>query len=103
MLQTALVGGWYAGLEEHRRQAVANRDLWESLFAPRPRRERLVTFCWVKGHSGDRWNDVVDLLAVEAATTAAAPPALTRAPSVDRAGRPLVVGVCRTVRSCPWN
>jgi ribonuclease HI len=28
-----------------------------------------VTFRWVKGHSGDRMNDLVDLLAVEAAQT----------------------------------
>jgi ribonuclease HI len=28
-----------------------------------------VTFRWVKGHSGDRWNDLVDMLAVEAAQT----------------------------------
>jgi ribonuclease HI len=28
-----------------------------------------VRFSWVKGHSGDEMNDLVDLLAVEAATT----------------------------------
>ncbi|MEE2957336.1 MAG: RNase H family protein [Actinomycetota bacterium] len=27
-----------------------------------------VDFRWVKGHSGDRWNDEADRLAVEAAT-----------------------------------
>jgi ribonuclease HI len=47
---------------------VANRDLWEPLLelalAPNP----AVSFRWVKGHSGDRWNDRVD----ELATTAAA-------------------------------
>ena len=28
-----------------------------------------ITFRWVKGHSGDRWNDIADRLAVEAAQT----------------------------------
>jgi len=28
-----------------------------------------VTFRWVKGHSGDRMNELVDMLAVEAAQT----------------------------------
>ena len=60
-----LTRGWVGSAK----QKVANRDLWESLFALVLDGERLVTFCWVKGHSGDRWNDVVDLLAVEAATT----------------------------------
>ena len=62
--------GWYRrGWKNTAGKPVANRDLWESLFALVLDGERLVTFCWVKGHSGDRWNDVVDLLAVEAATT----------------------------------
>jgi ribonuclease HI len=29
-----------------------------------------VSFSWVKGHSGDRWNDFVDELAVAAAVAA---------------------------------
>ncbi len=29
--------------------------------------EAAVSFRWVKGHSGDRWNDRVDELATEAA------------------------------------
>jgi ribonuclease HI len=46
---------------------VANRDLWETLFALALDPGRAVTFEWVKGHSGDRMNDVVDALATEAA------------------------------------
>jgi ribonuclease HI len=46
---------------------VANRDLWERLLDLALDSSRPVTFDWVKGHSGDRMNDVVDLLATEAA------------------------------------
>ena len=65
---------WWVGWERRgwRNSAgkpVANRDLWEPLIdvvraAPRP-----VRFRWVKGHSGDRWNDFVDQLAVAAASS----------------------------------
>ena len=45
---------------------MANRDLWEPLIeAVRSRGD--VSFRWVKGHSGDRWNDEADRLAVQAA------------------------------------
>ena len=46
---------------------VANRDLWEPLVEAVKLRE--VRFGWVKGHSGDPGNDLVDMLAVEAART----------------------------------
>ena len=49
------------------RKPIASRDLWEPLIdAYRTRGD--VGFRWVKGHSGDQWNDRADLLAVEAAT-----------------------------------
>ncbi|MGH8987774.1 MAG: ribonuclease H family protein [Acidimicrobiales bacterium] len=47
---------------------VANRDLWEPLLALALDPAMLVRFEWVKGHSGDRWNDVVDELANAAAS-----------------------------------
>jgi ribonuclease HI/uncharacterized phage-like protein YoqJ len=47
------------------RKPVANRDLWEP-FVELVRDRRDVTFRWVKGHSGDPMNDLVDRLAVEA-------------------------------------
>jgi ribonuclease HI len=59
--------GWVRrGWLNSQRKPVANRDLWEPLI------ERVlargdVTFRWVKGHSGDPMNDMVDGLAVEAA------------------------------------
>jgi ribonuclease HI len=46
---------------------VANRDLWEPLVELGTSRSRPVRFGWVKGHSGDPMNDLVDGLATEAA------------------------------------
>src|SRR5262245_17190072 len=61
--------GWIArDWKNSQRKPVANRDLWEPLIdLVRGRGD--VTFRWVKGHSGDAMNDVVDRLAVEAAVT----------------------------------
>ena len=44
---------------------VKNRDLWEPLIELVRARGDDVSFEWVKGHSGDFMNDLVDLLAVE--------------------------------------
>lgn len=59
--------GWLArGWKNSQKQPVANRDLWEPLIdLVRARGD--VTFTWVKGHSGNRMNDLVDALAVVAA------------------------------------
>ncbi|MEO6987713.1 MAG: SLOG family protein [Aquihabitans sp.] len=46
------------------RKPVKNRELWEPLVAARDRRASELTFEWVKGHSGDPMNDLVDELAV---------------------------------------
>jgi ribonuclease HI len=46
---------------------VANRDLWEPLIELALSTAVPVSFRWVKGHSGDRWNDRVDELATQAA------------------------------------
>ena len=56
--------GWLArGWLTSAKKPVANRDLWEPLVnAVRERGN--VSFRWVKGHSGDRMNDLVDQLAV---------------------------------------
>jgi len=60
-----LANGWV----NSKRQPVANRDLWEPLVTlVRDRGD--VTFRKVKGHSGDRMNDLADRLAVAAARTA---------------------------------
>lgn len=57
--------GWRArGWKNSRREPVANRDLWEPFVDLVERRD--VTFEWVKGHSGDPMNELVDALAVAA-------------------------------------
>ena len=59
--------GWLArGWLTSAKKPVANRDLWEPLVSE-VRSRGNVEFRWVKGHSGDPMNDLVDLLAVAAA------------------------------------
>ncbi|HEY8093545.1 MAG TPA: ribonuclease H [Acidimicrobiales bacterium] len=59
--------GWLRkGWLNSQRKPVANRDLWEPLITLVRSREAEVTFRWVKGHSGDPMNDLVDQLAVAA-------------------------------------
>jgi ribonuclease HI len=60
--------GWQRrGWKNSQGKPVANQDLWRELLALALDPDRPVTFEWVKGHSGDRMNDLVDLLATEAA------------------------------------
>ncbi len=59
--------GWLRrGWKNASKKPVANRDLWEPLIDLVRARGDDVEFRWVKGHSGDEWNDVVDELAVAA-------------------------------------
>ncbi len=90
---------WYEAWERKgwtkKGEAVINVDLWKPLVELVRARRGEVSFEWVRGHSGDAMNDVVDRLAVEAATTQAgrtgtAPPVglgAADAPSA-RTGRP---------------
>jgi len=60
--------GWWKGWERRgwrnsAKQPVANRDLWEPLIAAH-KAGRFGVPRWVKGHSGDPMNDLVDRLAV---------------------------------------
>ena len=64
--------GWWRGWQRRgwknsQNKPVANRDLWEPLIELALATEVHVRFRWVKGHSGDRWNDRVDELATQAA------------------------------------
>jgi len=57
--------GWLArGWVTSARKPVVSRDLWEPLITLVDERGD-VAFRWVKGHSGDEMNDLVDALAVE--------------------------------------
>jgi ribonuclease HI/uncharacterized phage-like protein YoqJ len=60
-----LARGWI----NKQKKPVANRDLWEPLINEYRRRADEISFTWVKGHSDDKLNDVVDRLAVEASLT----------------------------------
>ena len=60
--------GWLKrGWKNSQGQPVANRDLWEQLIELVLNSGRNVRFTWVKGHSGDKGNDFVDVLATAAA------------------------------------
>ncbi len=52
------------GWKNSQKQPVANRDLWEPLIELV--KARKPSWRWVKGHSGNRLNDLVDQLAVAA-------------------------------------
>ncbi len=62
--------GWCRrGWKNSQGKPVANRDLWEPLLELALDPSVPVWFSWVRGHSGDRWNDVVDGLATAAAAS----------------------------------
>ncbi len=62
--------GWFArGWKNSQKQPVANQDLWKPLITLYLDHQSQVTFEWVKGHSGNRMNDLVDALAVAAAVS----------------------------------
>ncbi len=61
--------GWRArGWVNAKREPVANQDLWRPLIEQVvDLRKGEVELAWVKGHAGDRMNELVDRLATEAA------------------------------------
>lgn len=62
--------GWLRkGWTNSQRKPVANRDLWEPLIDLYRAEPTRIQWQWVKGHSGDVMNDLVDRLAVEATAT----------------------------------
>lgn len=67
--------GWRArGWKNAKGEPVANQDLWRPLIEQVvDERPGEITFRWVKGHSGDPMNDLVDRLANEAARTQSVP------------------------------
>jgi ribonuclease HI len=70
---------WKAnGWKNSQRQPVANVDLWQPLIELVI--ERSPKFQWVKGHSGDPMNDLVDALAVAASKGPFPPRAVSPVP-----------------------
>ena len=68
---------WWANWEKNgwrnaQKQPVANQDIWKPLIALVKANIHRIEFVWVKGHSGNPMNDLVDRLAVAAAKVAAA-------------------------------
>ena len=60
--------GWMRrGWRNSNRKPVANPDLWKPLIEEHLSRPGEISFRWVKGHSGDEWNEIVDQLAAGAA------------------------------------
>ncbi|MHB8244008.1 MAG: ribonuclease H family protein [Acidimicrobiales bacterium] len=70
--------GWRAkGWRNAKGEPVANQDLWRPLIEQMiDIRAGEIEMTWVKGHSGDPMNDLVDRLAVAAARSQAAVSAL---------------------------
>ncbi len=84
--------GWLArGWKNSKKEPVANRDLWEP-FIELVRERDDVTWDWVKGHSGDPMNDLVDRLAVAASHgkegSGDSPPTEDQLGPPDTVGRP---------------
>jgi len=62
---TEWLAGWKArGWKTASKKPVKNQDLWQVLDAEVKRHD--VSWHWVKGHSGDRYNELADTLAVTA-------------------------------------
>lgn len=60
--------GWVAnGWRNKAKKPVANQDLWKPLVEEYQAAPERLQFEWVKGHSSDQMNDLVDRLAVDAA------------------------------------
>ncbi|MDA3041318.1 MAG: hypothetical protein O3C27_17680, partial [Actinomycetota bacterium] len=60
--------GWLKrGWKGSANKPVANRDLWEPLIDLYLERRQEITFVWIKGHAGNRMNEIADQLAVAAA------------------------------------
>ncbi len=98
--------GWHRrGWRNSKKEPVANRDLWEP-FIELVEERGDVRFRWVKGHSGDPMNDLVDALAVRAGASQASdagdePPDLADllAESAPRTGADAGRGAHRTDQS----
>ncbi len=93
--------GWIArGWKNSQKKPVANRDIWEPLISLYLKRRDEISFVWVKGHSGNTFNEIADQLAVaevtklkeannpKPAATGDALPAIEPEPLADGATQP---------------
>ncbi len=94
--------GWLKrGWKNSQKKPVANKDLWEPLINCYLERSDEIEFIWVKGHSGDRWNERADELAVAAAeAVVAAVGANAAAGSPDQA--PGTLATKSSMPPAPW-
>lgn len=60
----AFTEGWLENWKKKDWKKVKNRELWEELDLLVSK--RTITWQWVKGHSGNKYNEMVDKMAVEA-------------------------------------
>lgn len=58
---------WVFGWEKKGFKKKKNVDLWKRFLAIYPKHK--VSFVWVKGHAGNKYNEVCDQLAVQAANS----------------------------------
>lgn len=66
---TTWISSWKKnGWKTSSKQPVKNQDLWLRL--DNLNAELLINWCWVKGHAGNKYNEICDTLAVEAARKA---------------------------------
>ncbi|MCF8572191.1 ribonuclease HI [Gordonia sp. HY002] len=65
---TKWVAGWVRnGWKNASKQPVKNTDLWQELIEAE--KVHTVEWRWVKGHAGDKYNEIADTLATTAAKT----------------------------------
>lgn len=65
---TKWVAGWVRnGWKNASKQPVKNTDLWQELIEAE--KKHTVEWRWVKGHAGDKYNEIADTLATSAAKT----------------------------------
>lgn len=66
---TTWISSWKKnGWKTSSKQPVKNQDLWVRL--DNLNSELVINWCWVKGHSGNKYNEICDTLAVEASKKA---------------------------------
>lgn len=66
---TLWLSGWKKRGWKRRKGAVKNQDQWERMAAILEKHGNKTEICWIKGHNGNKYNDLADSLANEARTT----------------------------------